>query len=314
LTLLVGCRAATSSVSWQSTVRRDHPLVGTIWDVAGRRRVDERLLTDAIAGARDVLLGEKHDNPDHHALQARMVRALTARGRRPTVAFEMFTPSQARALARHLSAHPGDVAGVAEAVNWKASGWPAWEMYEPIVRAALDAGLAVAAANLDDADVRAASRRGVAALDATFVQRHGLDRPLAEDVGKAMAEEIREAHCGHAPDDRVAAMIVVQRARDAAMAEAMLTAPQRDGVVLIAGDGHVRNDRGVPAYLRRNGPAARTVSVAFFEVSGRLTTPEGYAEPFGGRLPFDYVWFTPAVDDEDPCETFRKSLERLKRN
>jgi hypothetical protein len=75
--------------------------------------------------------------------------------------------------------------------------------------------------------------------------------------------------------------------------------------VLIAGDGHARNDRGVPAYLRRIEPAARTVSVAFLEVDARRTTPEGYAERLGGRLPYDYVWFAPAVDDEDPCEKFR---------
>jgi uncharacterized iron-regulated protein len=148
-------------------VRRDHPLVGTIWDVARRRHVDERALTRALAGARYVLLGEKHDNPDHHALQARMIGVLAASGRKPAVAFEMLTPTQARTLARHLAARPGDVAGVPEAVSWKASGWPAWEMYEPIVRAALDAGLTIVAANLDDADLRSASRRGVAAFDAT---------------------------------------------------------------------------------------------------------------------------------------------------
>ena len=70
-----------------------------------------------------------------------MIRALTAAGRRPAVAFEMFTPSQAGALGRYLAAHPRDAAGLGEAVNWKASGWPAWAMYEPIARAALDAGL-----------------------------------------------------------------------------------------------------------------------------------------------------------------------------
>jgi hypothetical protein len=38
-----------------------------------------------------------------------------------------------------------------------------------------------------------------------------------------------------------------------------------------------------------------------------------YGQRFGGALPFDYVWFTPGVDAEDPCEKFRKSLERLRR-
>jgi uncharacterized iron-regulated protein len=127
-----------------------------------------------------------------------------------------------------------------------------------------------------------------------------------------MAEEIRDSHCGHAPEGRVGGMIGVQRARDAQMAEALLIAPGNDGAVLIAGDGHVRNDYGVPAYLRRIDPSARIVSIALVEVDAKRANVESYVERFGGRLPFDYVWFTPAVDEEDPCEKFRKSLERLR--
>jgi uncharacterized iron-regulated protein len=314
LTMLTGCgTGGATGASWRSTVGREHWLVGRIWDVAGRRFADENAVSGRIAEARYVLLGEKHDNPDHHALQARMIRALAAIRRRPAVAFEMFTPSQAGALTGYVVAHPRNAAGIGEAVNWKASGWPAWAMYEPVAQAALDAGLPIAPANLDDERVRAVGRQGVGVLDAAFVQRHGLDQSLAADVREALAEEIRDSHCGHAPEDRVAAMIGVQRARDAQMAETLLTAPGNDGAVLIAGAGHVRNDYGVPAYVRRIDPGARTVSIAFVEVDGKRANVESYAERFGGRLPFDYVWFTPAVDDEDPCEKFRKSLEQLRR-
>jgi hypothetical protein len=69
----------------------------------------------------------------------------------------------------------------------------------------------------------------------------------------------------------------------------------------------------VPAYLGRSAPTARAASLAFLEVGRERADPEGYAARFESRLPFDYVWFTPAVDDEDPCEKFRKSLERLRR-
>jgi uncharacterized iron-regulated protein len=186
-------------------------------------------------------------------------------------------------------------------------------MYEPIAQAALDAGLPIVAANLDLERVRALSRGGVGALDPALVHRHGLAEPLPPDVRAAMAEEIRDAHCGHASDNVASAMIVVQRARDAQMAETLLTAPGGDGAVLIAGTGHVRNDRGVPAYLGRSAPTARAASLAFLEVGRERADPEGYAARFESRLPFDYVWFTPAVDDEDPCEKFRKSLERLRR-
>ncbi len=32
-----------------------------------------------------------------------------------------------------------------------------------------------------------------------------------------------------------------------------------------------------------------------------------------GPFPFDYVWFTPRVDDLDPCEKFEKQLEGLRK-
>ena len=313
LVLLTACRTGVTGPSWQSPVGREHRLVGRIWDVAAGRFVDEAALVAGIAQVPYVLLGEKHDNPDHHALQARLLRALTAAGRRPAVAFEMFTPSQAGALARHLSARPRDAAGIGEAVNWKASGWPAWSMYEPIAQAALEAGLPLVVANLDPEQTRAVRRQGVGALDAALIQRHGLEQPLPADVRASMVEEIRDAHCGHAPANLVDAMVVVQRARDAQMAEALLTAPGTDGAVLIAGTGHVRNDRGVPAYLRRTAPGMRTASVAFLEVDPKRPDVSDYADRLERRLPFDYVWFTPAVDDEDPCEKFRKPLERMRR-
>ena len=233
-----------------------------------------------------MLLGRNRTS-EAPGLQARLLRALTAAGRRPAVAFEMFTPSQAGALARHLAARPRDAAGIAQAVNWKESGWPAWAMYEPIAQAALDAGLPIVVANLDAERVRAVSRQGVAALDAALVQRHGLDQPLPEDVRAALAEEIRDSHCGHGGESLVAAMIGAQRARDAQMAEALLNAPGGDGALLIAGAGHVRNDRGVPAYLRRIAPDARTMSVAFLEVDPKRPDVERYAARFAGRWPFD---------------------------
>ena len=299
------------TVSWQSAIGRDHPLAGRIWDVRRTRFVDEATMVRALAGARFVLLGEKHDNPDHHALQARVARALVDSGRRPLMAFEMLTPSQAPALERHRAARPRDSAGLGPAVGWEQSGWPEWSWYEPIVRVAVEAWLPIVPANLDAERVRALRREGVTALDPAFVRRHAFDATLADDVRTAMSDEIREAHCGHAPAAMLPGMIAVQRARDAAMADA-LTAGD-DGAVLIAGSGHVRTDRGVPAYLQRLAPRARTASVAFVEIEpGRMEAPR-YAERLGGTLPFDYVWFTPAVDGEDPCEKFRKALERLRR-
>ena len=122
---VAGCRsAAPIAFDWSSPVGRDHSLTGRIWDVRAARFIDEATLIRHLRGARFVVLGETHDNVDHHVLQARILRSLVEAGRRPAVAFEMLKPSHGPALARHLAAHPGDAAGLGDAVGWAASGWP----------------------------------------------------------------------------------------------------------------------------------------------------------------------------------------------
>jgi uncharacterized iron-regulated protein len=299
--------------AWQAPLGRDHPLTGRVWDVGAARFVEPTALAQRVSRARYVLLGEKHDNPDHHRLQAALVRALATAGRRPAVAFEMLDTAQAPALARHLAASPRDAAGIGDAVDWKNSGWPPWPVYEPIAQAALDGAMPILAANLPSTMIAAVARGDASALPASLVATYALDRPLPSQAEADMAVEIREAHCGHANDRMIANMITAQRARDAHMAETLLTA-EGDGAVLIAGTGHARGDRGVPAYIRARSPTATIATLAFLEVQPTVTNPTDYAARFGSTsLPFDYVWFTPRMDDEDPCETFRKSLERLRR-
>jgi uncharacterized iron-regulated protein len=291
------CLAAAPLPEWQSPLGREHPLTGTIWDVRNATTLTPDGLVARVAGRRFVLLGEKHDNPDHHRLQAWVLGELVAAGRRPAVVFEMFRADQADAIARHLAASPADAQGLADALDWRRSGWPAWSMYEPIVAAALRAKLPLVAGNLSR-DATTAVRRGT--LDAAETTRMGLDRPLPDDVRNRLADEIRDGHCGHLPEHAIAPFVAVQRARDAHMAAAMREAGG-DGAVLIAGAGHVRRDMGVARLL----PEAETASIAFVEVRGGMTAPPALA--------VDYVWLTPRMDDRDPCERFRKDLEKITR-
>jgi len=306
--LLVGLTAcATAPVAvgpWQAPLGREDPLVGRVWDVRSARFVAPEVMVRELTGSRFVLLGEKHDNPDAHQVQAAVLRALLASGRRPVVAFEMLTPDEAPALARYLASAPRDAAGLGPAVDWKNSGWPDWAFYQPIAQAALDAGVPIVAANLTPATARALARGQRSALPANLAERYALDRPPAETLQVALTTEIRDAHCGHFPADRVDGMVLAQRTRDSALAESLLGGS--DGGVLIAGTGHVRNDRGVPIYLRLRAPDATIATLAPLEVREGWRQPADYAAAYGGTLPFDWVWFTPRMDDNDPCARFRR--------
>lgn len=301
--MLLGCAATPAAVDlgpWQAPLGRTHPLAGRIWDTKAQRFASVDELIAGLARARYILLGERHDNPDHHRVQAAVVRALIGSGRRPAVAFEMFTADDTPAIARHLAATPRDAAGLAVAVDWTRSGWPDWAYYQPIAQAALDSGLPVVAANLAPATARALARGHRSALPDGLAARYALDQPLPDGEQAALASELYDAHCGHVARERIDGMVLAQRARDAALADGMLTA-ERDGALLIAGSGHVRTDRGVPVYLRVRTPEASIAVLAPVEVREGWIRPDDYAAAFGGRLPFDWVWFTPRMGDADPC-------------
>jgi uncharacterized iron-regulated protein len=318
LVLIVGYVALAVSgcsvTSWKSAFGRNHSLTGRIWDVSSARFIDRQSLVTRLARADFLLLGERHDNPDHHLLQAEVLRSLIALGRRPAVGFEMFGLDDASAIANHLAFAPNDAASLGRAVNWNKSGWPDWAMYQPIAEAALQAKLRIVATNLPLATARKMSSDGLAVLE-PFVRRElGLDRPLSDAMFATMAADIRNSHCGYASEESVKAMVGVQRARDAQMAQSLIAAGDPDGAILVAGAGHVRNDYGIPVYLTAKAPGKQVISIAFLEVDNQKPEPHNYALPDpNGRLPFDYVWFTARVDDENPCEKFKSQFEHLKK-
>ena len=310
--IVLGAAPVRADDAWVSPIGRDHPLVGTIVRTADATPIERSELFAALARASYVLLGEKHDNADHHRLQAAAIAALVAAGRRPTVAFEMLTADQADRIAHHRRAAPADIAGIARVARWSESGWPAWPLYEPVFAATVRAGLPIAAGGLETNEVRAVARSGAAAIERTLaralIQRHPLSA-TAEDRVKAT---IAASHCGHAPAAALGGMIAAQRARDAALALALLEAPT-DSAVLIAGTGHVRADFGVPLLIAHAGATRPAATVAFVEVRADRRTIGDYADVFGVTPPpFDFLWFTPAVDDLDPCEKFRRALERMR--
>ncbi len=300
----------SAAMHWQTKLDVGHPLVGVIWDVAARRRVGDAELTARVQAADLVLVGETHDNPDHHALQAALIRAFAARHDPPAVVFEMLDRPQQPAVDATLRAHPGDADALAQAVGWASSGWPAWSMYRPVFEAALEAHGTILAAGLDRGAAVRIAHDGVTALDPALVQAFGLGGPLPGDVRAAMRREMSESHCGLLPEPMLDSMVLVQRARDAVLAERLHEGAERGhGALLIAGAGHVRKDRGVPAQLAR-AYGASSVAIGLLQVSAEGTTPERYAETFDARvLPFDFVWFTPRANDTDHCAELREHMK-----
>ncbi|OGS01085.1 MAG: hypothetical protein A2V88_08980 [Elusimicrobia bacterium RBG_16_66_12] len=301
-------RGALAAASLPKDKNMPHPLLGRIWDAAAKKFIDEGELMRRLGKARFILLGEIHDNSDHHALQARIVRGLAAAGARCSVSFEMLPVDigpriSARALGRPVSLQ--DLEGAWRDAN-EGDTYFSWSAYRPVVEAAVESGFGVLPANPAKADTRLLHEKGWSALNADFVARYLLDRPLPESVLAEKRREVVAGHCGYDPGEAYAnAAINVQRARDASMAESLASSERG---VLIAGVGHTRSDSGVPAYLALRFPEEKTISIAFTELASGFEDPATYV-----REPQDYVWFTLPWKRQDPCVEFRKQLERMKK-
>jgi uncharacterized iron-regulated protein len=240
--------------------------------------------------ARFVLLGEVHDHAEQHSERAALLRELLA-DRRPTrVVFEQMD----RAHDARLAAAPRDAERVADAgaLDRRAWGWP---LHRPLVEAALDCGATVRGGNLPRDAVRAIVRDGRAALPADVRALLDADTAWGDAQQRALEREIANGHCGLLPVSQLGPMALAQRARDAAMARALLDAPPDARAVLIAGNGHVRTDLGVPRVLRAAGvPARQIVAIGFVE---RGTDAD---------VPYDERRESAPLQRPDPCAALRR--------
>lgn len=236
-----------------------------------------------------VILGEVHDNPDHHRNQAAWIAQVA-----PTaVVFEMLTPDQAAIVRGAGAVDP-------ERIGWSESGWPDFALYAPVFDAV--EGLPISGGQVPRDQVRQAFDIGSKAAFEQIAEEYGtgwalgLDEPLAPGEQAAREAEQNAAHCDALPLDMLPDFVEAQRLRDAALAAATLDALARHGppVVLITGNGHARRDWGVPVYLAQAAPGPSVLAVGQYEDA----VPDG-------DIPFDHAVAAPAAMRPDPCAAFR---------
>lgn len=241
-----------------------------------------------LRAARFVLLGELHDNAEHHRARAAVLRELLADGRPTRVLFEQLPLGHDTAIA----AAPRDAEAVASAGQLDRRAW-AWPLHKPLFDAALEGGAVIGGANLDREALRAVMGSGASAAPAAL-QTWLADARWTSARQATQEASIDAGHCGLLPRSQWPAMVLAQRTRDAAMARALLDTAPGHRAVLIAGNGHVRRDVGVPFYLGLAGVAAADiVSIA-------------YLEPGNDAASFDSVQRLPAPERSDPCAALRE--------
>lgn len=248
------------------------------------------VLTDAdmetLRAADVVIVGETHDNRDHHLVQAQIAQDIAP----AAVVFEMLSVSQALRVKPDLI---GDAARLADVLEWEELGWPDFAMYYPVFEATADAK--VYGAMIPRTQAKAVFEQGAADVFGEGAEQYGLTTVLTGEQQTQRERLQMAAHCDALPEDMLPGMVEVQRLRDAVLARATVQALEETGgpVLVITGNGHARKDWGVPAYLAQVRPYATVVSIGQGE--------EGQV-PEGG---FDMVLDAPAPEREDPCAAFQ---------
>jgi uncharacterized iron-regulated protein len=224
-----------------------------------------------------VLLGEVHDNAAQHALRLQAFERALAAGARPALLMEQFDRDQQGVIdALRAKQPPPDADALIAAAG--GTGWH-WPYYRPFVALALRDGLPIVAVNVSRDEARKVMRDGLSAS--------GFDADVPADIIDAQARSIQASHCGGVDAQLARRMALAQVARDQSMARAMQSYADR-GVVLLAGNGHVRIDAGVPRWLSPRN-RARSEAIGLLEQD----------VPDEGR--FDRVLHTVAQPRPDPC-------------
>jgi uncharacterized iron-regulated protein len=283
VTLLTGCQASLAPLpDWQSPEGREHADLGQIVDLRTGQRLSPQQLIEQLAPVPRVLVGEAHDNPDHHALQLWLLQALEAQRPQGSLLLEMLTPDQQNNVdavrARLATGQP--VADLPAALVWQ-TGWD-WTLYGPIVQHALAQPYPLLAANLDQTQIRRIYRERPTLIGALST---------APAVQEPLLAQIFTSHCGKLPKSQMPAMLAVQQQRDRRMATALLAAPQPS--LLFAGTFHVRRDLGVPLHLADLGDQAVSRVLILASVGQSVSAATA-----------DFVWYTPALPARDYCADF----------
>jgi uncharacterized iron-regulated protein len=233
------------------------------------------------AGAIDVLLlGEQHNAPEHQQQHQQVIEAWSQAQRLGAVVLEMADAGHdTTSLAPDAS--PADVQS---RLAWKDNAWP-WSVYQPAIMSAVAHGVPVIGGNLPRERHREVMR------DAAW------DSRVSPQARQALEEAVREGHCDLLPASQLRPMTRIQIARDASIAQTVLTAlPPKQTVIVLCGAQHAHRRLGIPVHLPNH---TRLHSV---RLSTNNTSPSNPAE-------YDTVWTTAPLPQKDHCADLR-SLQK----
>ena len=303
--------AATDSLRWQSPLLQEHPLTGRIFSTHSQQEISQRTLLAQLEPHRLLLLGEKHDNPDHHQIEALLLRRLL--NANSSVVFEMLDDQHNTALTTVNGSDSLET--LHRQLNWRDKGWN-WPAYGPLIQLSLQQQAQVLPGNVSKPLLQTIYRTGTTSLsDASYQHRFATVNAANTTIRQQIQQLVYDSHCQMMPLEQMAPMVDIQLARDASMAHAMTAnLAARERVILLAGGVHTRKDLGVPLHLQALATEAATTEarpavVLLVEVEAQALHLTDY--PHSAATIADYVWFTPKFTARDYCDDLKPRTRNL---
>ena len=210
------------------------------WTLPGSGPIATPELLARAAAAQVVLLGESHDNADHHRWELQTVAALAALHPKLVLGFEMFPRRVQAALDRWVAGK------LSEAEFLKASDWSqVWgydaAFYLPLFQFARLNRIPMVALNVERSFTRTVGANGLAAVPPE--KREGVSEPApaSEAYLDALVPSVctstrrRRAPPRRAADPEFRHFVEAQLVWDRAMAQALAAAAARDPDALVVG-------------------------------------------------------------------------------
>ncbi len=254
----------------------------SIIDLRSQASVTPEELVAQLINADYILLGELHDNPNHHQARSRLIEII--RNKKYSVVVEYLQAGQRIEFT-------GSTLESLERSGYSSKAWP-WKLYQPLFEAIRLSGFSLYGSNLDRSISRAIFSGGPMPVMMESDYRRSTLSPSAKN---SLEKDLIDGHCGKLPAHYLEPMFQVQRLTDISMAQVMI---RHTPAILLAGNGHVRLDYGVPQVLKALQPSKSQVSVGFIEEERR----DANAMAKLAKL-YDYVWITPGIERADPCVT-----------
>ena len=259
-----------------------HFSVGWIINMKTGKAMSFDRLIDQLESGRLILIGERHDNPEHHLIQVQILQALMDRYGLLTLAMESFQKPQQQALNRYMEGSSNEETFLKD-VDWK-RGWAYdYHLYRPLLLMMREKAWKILAINAPNPIVKKVARSGLGSLEPGERSQLAVDIDLDNKKHRAYLKEVFEGHT-HRDLKVFEYFYEAQCVWEDTMAQNIAEYLSENGgrMVVLAGNGHIMNKYGIPERTVRRLKVGMA-TILLYPLSGPVTLKKDAA---------DYVWLT----------------------